>query len=187
MSALASVSDLLREQICYVQCGFCSTILLVNVPCSSLSKVVTVKCGHCDGILSVNMMKACLLPLHFFSSLDQQQQHETSKPEVGREEMVGGKRAANTYRPSLCFSSDDEDDEDSIHQFNQIIHKPPLKKQRAPSAYNCFIKEEIKRLKIEYPNMTHKQAFSAASKNWAHFPQTQYRGGDVRGNNIGEK
>ncbi|KAL6571843.1 hypothetical protein OROHE_002712 [Orobanche hederae] len=165
MSALEYVPDLLREQICYVQCGFCSTILLVNVPCSSLSKVVTVKCGHCDGILSVNMMKACLLPLHFFSSLDHQQQ-ETSKPEVGPEEMVGGKRAANTCRPSLCFSSDDEDDhEDSIHQFNQIIHKPPLKKQRAPSAYNCFIKEEIKRLKIEYPNMTHKQAFSAASKN----------------------
>lgn len=46
-----------------------------------------------------------------------------SKLEVGPEEVVGGKRAANTCRPSFCFSSDDEDDEDSIPQFNQIIHK----------------------------------------------------------------
>ncbi|KAL6187592.1 hypothetical protein ACLB2K_038990 [Fragaria x ananassa] len=41
----------------------------------------------------------------------------------------------------------------------------PEKRQRAPSAYNRFIKEEIQRLKSENPSMTHKEAFSTAAKN----------------------
>ncbi|GFP88024.1 axial regulator yabby 4 [Phtheirospermum japonicum] len=151
--------------------AFAVPILLVNVPCSSLSKVVTVKCGHCNSILSVNMMKACLLPFHFFSSLNQHDEMVKTHSNLfiyQNGELVLKKllrRKQQIYvAPSLCFSSDEDDDENSI-EFNQIIHKPPQKKQRAPSAYNCFIKEEIKRLKIEHPNMTHKQAFSAASKN----------------------
>ncbi|KAK4429821.1 Axial regulator YABBY 4 [Sesamum alatum] len=181
MSTLDNLLDL-QEQICYVKCGFCSTILLVSVPCSSLSMVVTVKCGHCTRILSVNMMTARLVPLHLFSSLSHQEQPVKSdyvqlKREVCSEEVLADKKAAITCFPPLSFSSDEEVDEDS----SQVIHKPPEKKQRAPSAYNHFIKEEIKRLKIEYPNMTHKQAFSAAAKNWAHCPQSQYRGGEVHG------
>ncbi|KAK1552640.1 hypothetical protein Q3G72_020726 [Acer saccharum] len=59
----------LPEQICYVQCGFCTTILLVSVPCSSLSRVVTVRCGHCTSLLSVSMIKASFVPLHLLASL----------------------------------------------------------------------------------------------------------------------
>ncbi|KAK0573727.1 hypothetical protein LWI29_012546 [Acer saccharum] len=59
----------LPEQICYVQCGFCTTILLVSVPCSSLSRVVTVRCGHCTSLLSVSMIKASFVPLHVLASL----------------------------------------------------------------------------------------------------------------------
>ncbi|PIN10326.1 hypothetical protein CDL12_08331 [Handroanthus impetiginosus] len=176
MSALDNFLDL-QDQICYVQCGFCNTILLVSVPCSSLSMVVTVRCGHCNSILSVNMMKACLVPLHLFSSLNQHEEMTQPKWEARPEEVVAEKKGANTCFPSVCFSSDEEEHEDTVH-FNQAIHKPPVKKQRAPSAYNHFIKEEIKRLKIEYPNMTHKQAFSTAAKNWAHCPQSQYKGGE---------
>ncbi|KAL0357914.1 UNVERIFIED_CONTAM: Axial regulator YABBY 4 [Sesamum calycinum] len=176
MSTLDNLLDL-QDQICYVKCGFCSTILLVSVPCSSLSMVVTVKCGHCTRILSVNMMTARLVPLHLFSSLSHQEHTVQPKREVCSEEVLADKKAAIGCFPPLSFSSDEEVDEDS----NQVIHKPPEKKQRAPSAYNHFIKEEIKRLKIEYPNMTHKQAFSAAAKNWAHCPQSQYRGGEVHG------
>ncbi|KAF3329054.1 Axial regulator YABBY 4 [Carex littledalei] len=44
--------------IAYVQCSFCTTILLVSVPCSkSLMRMATVKCGHCTALLSV-----CLPP-----------------------------------------------------------------------------------------------------------------------------
>nr|QZP43407.1 INO [Erythranthe lewisii] len=191
LSELDNLIDLGQEQVCYVQCGFCSTILLVSVPCSSLSMVVTVRCGHCTTILSVNMMKSCLLPLHLFSSINNRQQEMVQpKWEVCSEEAVVAdekKSAAadNTRSPSLCFSSDDEDDEVSIHFNNRVIHKPPEKKQRAPSAYNHFIKKEIKRLKIEYPSMTHKQAFSAAAKNWAHCPQSEYKGGG-QGHSYGE-
>ncbi|KAG6426439.1 hypothetical protein SASPL_110662 [Salvia splendens] len=55
----------------------------------------------------------------------------------------------------------------------------PEKKKRGPTAYNRFIKYEIKRLKAEHPNITHKEAFSAAAKNWAHCPQREYRDGQV--------
>ncbi|XP_047321798.1 axial regulator YABBY 4-like [Impatiens glandulifera] len=76
--------------------------------------------------------------------------------------------------------SDDEDDDDSIH-LTHVVNKPPEKRQRAPSAYNNFIKEEIKRLKAKYSNISHKEAFSAAAKNWAQFPPIQCKrdiGGD---------
>ncbi|TVU38334.1 hypothetical protein EJB05_11697, partial [Eragrostis curvula] len=46
-----------------------------------------------------------------------------------------------------------------------VVNKPPVRRQRTPSAYNCFIKEEIRRIKARDPGITHKQAFSAASKN----------------------
>ncbi|GER32231.1 plant-specific transcription factor YABBY family protein [Striga asiatica] len=143
-----------RVGLCVVTSGVLGgggqSILLVNVPCNILSKVVTVECGNCNTILSVNMMKACLLPFQFFFSTQPARRKQ-----------------------------DEDEDEDSI-QFSKIIHKPPNKKQRALSSYNCFIREEIKRLKIEHPNLTHKQAFSAASKNWAHFPQSvEYRGGEA--------
>lgn len=45
----------------------------------------------------------------------------------------------------------------------------PEKKKRGPTAYNRFIKYEIKRLKAEHPNITHKEAFSAAAKNVSFF------------------
>ncbi|KAG8366102.1 hypothetical protein BUALT_Bualt17G0041000 [Buddleja alternifolia] len=177
MSALDNLLDL-QEQICYVQCGFCTTILLVSVPCNSLSMVVTVRCGHCNSILSVNMVKACLVPLHLISSLNHhQQQMVQPKWEFCSEEIVADNKSENSYHPTICHLSDGEEDDEDSFQINQIIHKPPEKKQRAPSAYNHFIKEEIKRLKIKYPKMTHKQAFSAAAKNWAHCPQSQYKGG----------
>ncbi|EAZ04409.1 hypothetical protein OsI_26553 [Oryza sativa Indica Group] len=53
----------------------------------------------------------------------------------------------------------------------------PGRKQRTPSAYNCFVKEEIKRIKSMEPNITHKQAFSTAAKNWAHLPRIQQKRG----------
>lgn len=94
MSAFESLHGA-QEQICYVKCCFCNTILLVlnyvffssflflclccndlivvlfyvmkvSVPYSSLAMVVTIRCGHCNDIFSLNMMK-------FFSLIDQHQ------------------------------------------------------------------------------------------------------------------
>ncbi|XAR65082.1 hypothetical protein NMG60_11009051 [Bertholletia excelsa] len=160
MSTLNHLLDL-EEQICYVQCGHCTTILLVSVPCSSLSMVATVRCGHCTSLLSVNMMKASFVPFHLFASLNQE---ELPKQEVSPEEGETHEQIKDLDKrsPSLVLSSDDE--EEDIVPLNHIVNKPPEKRQRAPSAYNNFIKEEIRRLKAKHPNMTHKEAFSAAAK-----------------------
>ncbi|PON50894.1 YABBY protein [Parasponia andersonii] len=52
--------------------------------------------------------------------------------------------------------------------------RPPEKRQRVPSAYNRFIKEEIQRIKASNPDISHREAFSTAAKNWAHFPHIHF-------------
>ncbi|XP_052725647.1 axial regulator YABBY 4 isoform X2 [Vigna angularis] len=155
MSTLNHLFDL-PEQICYVQCGFCTTILMVSVPCSSLSMVVTVRCGHCTSLLSVNMMKASFVPFHLLASLSHLEPKESS-PEQDANKTL------NSHSASLMTYSDCE--EEDLIPMSNIVNKPPEKRQRTPSAYNCFIKEEIKRLKAENPDMAHKEAFSTAAKN----------------------
>ncbi|XP_060169967.1 axial regulator YABBY 5-like isoform X2 [Lycium barbarum] len=58
----------------------------------------------------------------------------------------------------------------------------PEKKQRVPSAYNQFIKEEIQRIKASNPDISHREAFSTAAKNCAHFPHIHF-GLKLEGNN----
>ncbi|XP_010533193.1 PREDICTED: axial regulator YABBY 4-like isoform X2 [Tarenaya hassleriana] len=169
MTTLNHLFDL-PGQICHVQCGYCSTILLVSVPFSSLSKVVTVRCGHCTSLLSVNMMKASFIPLHLLASLthhDQEKEEATTEQESWKENQVKGSP------PNLATSSDNEDED--VPRVNQVVNKPPERRQRAPSAYNCFIKEEISRLKAQNPSISHKEAFSLAAKNWAHFPRVHHK------------
>uniref|UniRef100_A0A453BM85 YABBY protein C-terminal domain-containing protein n=2 Tax=Aegilops tauschii subsp. strangulata TaxID=200361 RepID=A0A453BM85_AEGTS len=52
--------------------------------------------------------------------------------------------------------------------------RPPEKRQRVPSAYNRFIKEEIQRIKSSNPEISHREAFSTAAKNWAHLPRLHF-------------
>ncbi|KAK9117188.1 hypothetical protein Sjap_016135 [Stephania japonica] len=157
------------EQICYVQCGFCTTILLVNVPSCDILKVVTVKCGHCTELLTVNLKRATFIPLHLLAPLEDKAVEELISLEEVQELPKG---MSQTKSPVV--ESADNDKEDMSLPNNQIINKPPEKRQRAPSAYNHFIKEEIKRIKAREPNITHKEAFSSAAKNWAHFPKIQH-------------
>ncbi|XP_039063469.1 axial regulator YABBY 1-like [Hibiscus syriacus] len=68
----------------------------------------------------------------------------------------------------------------AIHGGVEVIPKPPVvnrhpeKRQRVPSAYNRFIKDEIQRIKAGNPDISHREAFSAAAKNWAHFPHIHF-------------
>ncbi|XP_050204989.1 axial regulator YABBY 4 isoform X2 [Mercurialis annua] len=168
----------LPEQICYVQCGFCDTILLVSVPCSNLSMVVTVRCGHCTSLLSVNMMRLSFVPLHhLLASLG----HDQQKEETNAQHVDAGKTLDMEISSPTAAYSDNEWEEDN-NPVNRVINKPPEKRQRAPSAYNRFIKDEIRRLKAENPSMAHKEAFSTAAKNWANCPPIHYKDG---GENCG--
>lgn len=54
------------------------------------------------------------------------------------------------------------------------VNRPPEKRQRVPSLYNQFIKDEIQRIKANNPDITHREAFSTAAKNWAHYPHIQF-------------
>nr|XP_007153748.1 hypothetical protein PHAVU_003G061800g [Phaseolus vulgaris]ESW25742.1 hypothetical protein PHAVU_003G061800g [Phaseolus vulgaris] len=166
MSTLNHLFDL-PEQICYVECGFCTTTLMVSVPCSSFSMVVTVRCGHCTSLLSVNMKKTSFVPFHLLASLTH------LEPSKGSSED-GANKTLKSYNASRMNYSDCE--EQNMPQLSNVVNKPPEKRQRTPSAYNRFIKEEIKRLKAENPKMAHKEAFSTAAKNWANFPPSQCKG-----------
>ncbi|XVE85103.1 hypothetical protein DITRI_Ditri17bG0065100 [Diplodiscus trichospermus] len=161
------------EQICYVQCALCTTVLLVSVPCSSLSMAVTVRCGHCTSLLSVNMMEASFVPLQLLASLGQDDEPAHGAPS---EEVAASKKTSDRRSPPLMTPSDNE--EEDLFPANPTVDKPPEKRQRAASAYNCFIKEEIRRLKAQNPNIPHKQAFSTAAKNWAYFPPMHNKGDD---------
>ncbi|MQL81305.1 hypothetical protein Taro_013761 [Colocasia esculenta] len=161
------------EQLCYVHCNFCDTVLAVSVPCSSLFKTVTVRCGHCSNLLSVNM-RALLLPaaanqLHFGNAFLAPAHHNLL------EELSCSPLPLVLDQPIL----NNDPSMAPIRVTEEIaqtppVNRPPEKRQRVPSAYNRFIKEEIQRIKAGNPDITHREAFSAAAKNWAHFPHIHF-------------
>ncbi|KAF8020440.1 hypothetical protein BT93_G0990 [Corymbia citriodora subsp. variegata] len=157
------------EQLCYVHCNYCDTVLAVSVPCTSLFKTVTVRCGHCTNLLSVNM-RGMLLP----SANQLQLGHNFFSPQNLLEEIRNAPPNLLINQPSPA---------DSIMQLRggadqipkpPVVNRPPEKRQRVPSAYNRFIKEEIQRIKAGNPDISHREAFSAAAKNWAHFPHIHF-------------
>ncbi|XP_002511672.2 axial regulator YABBY 1 isoform X2 [Ricinus communis] len=159
------------DQLCYVHCNFCDTVLAVSVPCSSLFKTVTVRCGHCTNLLTVNM-RSLLLPaanqLHlghaFFN-------HQNILEEI-----------RNAAPPNMLINQPNPNEpvmpvRGGIHEDlpkPPVVNRPPEKRQRVPSAYNRFIKDEIQRIKAGNPDISHREAFSAAAKNWAHFPHIHF-------------
>ncbi|KAG6415208.1 hypothetical protein SASPL_122613 [Salvia splendens] len=155
--------DMSSERVCYVQCNFCNTILAVNVPGSNMLNVVTVRCGHCANLLSVNM--GGLLQSVYLQDFQKQQ----SMGEAAVKESVNG--SSSTYNTSNRYGP-----LQTQHEVQPKMPpiRPPEKRQRVPSAYNRFIKEEIQRIKAGNPEITHREAFSAAAKNWAHLPQIHF-------------
>ncbi|KAG5228512.1 protein YABBY [Salix suchowensis] len=160
------------EQLCYVHCNICDTVLAVSVPCTSLYKTVTVRCGHCTNLLPVNMRgllfpSASQFPLghNFYSPshnlLDGQIPNPTPNFLINQTNVndfsltVRGMASPELPRPP-------------------VMNRPPEKRQRVPSAYNRFIKDEIQRIKAGNPDISHREAFSAAAKNWAHFPHIHF-------------
>ncbi|KAL0327113.1 UNVERIFIED_CONTAM: protein CRABS CLAW [Sesamum angustifolium] len=64
------------------------------------------------------------------------------------------------------------------------VFAAPEKKHRLPSAYNRFMKEEIQRIKAADPEIPHREAFSAAAKNWARYiPNTPQGSASTSGSN----
>ncbi|CAI0478053.1 unnamed protein product [Linum tenue] len=158
------------EQLCYVHCNICDTVLAVSVPSASLLKTVTVRCGHCTHLLPVNMR-----------ALVQQDEIQSpagagATPPPGNLLMFNQNQlnsAANNNNAYFGFNTSARGGGGGL-QVSSVFISAPEKRQRVPSAYNRFIKEEIQRIKAENPDITHREAFSAAAKNWAHFPHIHF-------------
>ncbi|KAM3398777.1 putative axial regulator YABBY 2 isoform X1 [Capsicum galapagoense] len=165
----SSSTSSFSERVCYLQCNFCNTILAVSVPCSSMLTIVTVRCGHCANLLSVNI--GSLLQALPFQDLQKLQRQQYTNVEHNN---------ASNYKGYVSSSSSSS----KFNRFSASISpeieprippiRPPEKRQRVPSAYNKFIKEEIQRIKASNPDITHREAFSTAAKNWAHFPHIHF-------------
>ncbi|XP_018685707.2 protein YABBY 4-like isoform X2 [Musa acuminata AAA Group] len=177
------------EQLCYVHCNFCDTVLAVSVPYTSLFKTVTVRCGHCTNLLSVNMRglllpaanqlhlsHACLTPAHH-NLLDELQCPppslllDPSIPCSGNANNNGNlvhSNATVNHNDSInsnCSTTAPVKGVEEVLPRSPVVNRPPEKRQRVPSAYNRFIKDEIQRIKAGNPDITHREAFSAAAKN----------------------
>ncbi|KAK8538130.1 hypothetical protein V6N13_096088 [Hibiscus sabdariffa] len=157
------------EQLCYVHCNICDTVLAVSVPCTSMFKTVTVRCGHCTNLLPVNM-RGLLLPstnhlAHSFYTPSQNLLEEISNtsPNV----LLNEANTSDITLPIRGVAADEL-------TRPPFINRRPEKRQRVPSAYNRFIKDEIQRIKAGNPDISHREAFSAAAKNWAHFPHIHF-------------
>ncbi|GKV00684.1 hypothetical protein SLEP1_g13337 [Rubroshorea leprosula] len=133
------------ESLCYVRCNFCNTVLAVGIPCKRLLTTVTVKCGHCSNVSFLSTRP----PLH---------DHQTTLTLQSFCEDFRKGQSSSTTTPSEPSSPK-----------APFVVKPPEKKHRLPSAYNRFMKEEIQRIKAVNPEIPHREAFSAAAKNWARY------------------
>ncbi|KAJ9173430.1 hypothetical protein P3X46_016565 [Hevea brasiliensis] len=159
------------EQLCYVHCNICDTVLAVSVPCTSLFKTVTVRCGHCTNLLPVNM-RGLILPSanqfhlgHSFFSPSHNLLDEIPNPSPNF--LISQNNVNDFSVPARGVTHDEL-------PRPPVINRPPEKRQRVPSAYNRFIKDEIQRIKAGNPDISHREAFSAAAKNWAHFPHIHF-------------
>lgn len=161
------------EHVCYVHCNFCNTILAVSVPSHSMLNIVTVRCGHCTSLLSVNLRG-------LIQSLPVQNHYSQENFKVQNigftENYPEYAPSSSKYRmPTMLSAKGDLD---------HMLHvRAPEKRQRVPSAYNRFIKEEIRRIKASNPDISHREAFSTAAKNWAHFPNIHFGLGPYESSN----
>ncbi|KAL5975867.1 Axial regulator YABBY 5 [Asimina triloba] len=140
----------------------------VSVPCSNLFDIVTVRCGHCTNLWSVNM--AAVLQSVSWQEIQAKALFSQFSQNPGFN--------ASDYRIDLASSSTCNKAVMRSPALNNeeraVVNRPPEKRQRVPSAYNQFIKEEIQRIKASNPEISHREAFSTAAKNWAHFPHIHF-------------
>nr|AYO86711.1 yabby5-1 [Chimonanthus praecox] len=155
---MSACVDAASEQLCYIPCNFCNIILAVSVPRSSLFDIVTVRCGHCTNLWSVNMAAA-------LQSLSWQEMQTPTFISPDYRLDLGSSSKCNRVAMLTSVASNEE---------RTVVNRPPEKRQRIPSAYNQFIKEEIQRIKANNPEISHREAFSTAAKNWAHFPHIHF-------------
>ncbi|KAJ6902676.1 hypothetical protein NC651_020222 [Populus alba x Populus x berolinensis] len=161
------------EHLCYVRCNFCNTVLAVGIPCKRLLDTVTVKCGHCNN-------------LSFLSPRPPNQGQCLDHHRLGLQGVSSNEKFLFKEKQGFCTDIRKGESSSSSTSGEQpvptapFVVKPPEKKHRLPSAYNRFMKEEIKRIKAADPEMPHREAFSTAAKNVRFFISSRNAAIDVR-------
>ncbi|XP_074293917.1 protein DROOPING LEAF-like [Silene latifolia] len=147
------------DRICYVDCNFCNTVLAVVIPSMMLLETtVAVKCGHCGNVSCLNTRPP--------NCLD----HQITLPQGNNlMEKPIEETTTTTTTTTTAYVASSSSSSASTHPLcpRPFLVKPREKKHRIPSAYNRFMKEEIQRIKAANPEIPHRQAFSAAAKNWS--------------------
>ncbi|RVX02615.1 Protein DROOPING LEAF [Vitis vinifera] len=152
------------EHLCYVRCNFCNTVLAVGIPCKRLLDTVTVKCGHCSNLSFLSTRP----PLQG-QCLDHQMSLQVALLTTILCLSMEKQGVCNDFRKGQSSSSSSSTSSEPVSPKAPFVVKPPEKKHRLPSAYNRFMKEEIQRIKVANPEIPHREAFSAAAKNWARY------------------
>ncbi|KAG8049315.1 hypothetical protein GUJ93_ZPchr0009g593 [Zizania palustris] len=178
MSAQIAAAAAAAEHVFYVHCNFCNTILAVSVPGNSMLNIVTVRCGHCTNLLSVSLRG---LMMHSAPAAQDHLQEISLisgfRDQSGYPDQFGSAASSSSSTSKLRLPAAMVSYSHQTQQLEQALDlhvRPPEKRQRVPSAYNRFIKEEIRRIKENNPDISHREAFSTAAKNWAHYPNIHF-------------
>ncbi|KAJ6756168.1 hypothetical protein OIU79_028556 [Salix purpurea] len=130
-------------------------VFLVNIPCSNNSielNTVTVRCGHCANLLSLNT-GSLLQTAHL---------QDSHKQNLLYQDLSEGSQSSSTGNKVSALEPSRNEQPGRTVAVHAAMGK---KQQRTPSAYNRFIKEEIRRIKANNPEISHREAFSNAAKN----------------------
>ncbi|ONM02195.1 Putative axial regulator YABBY 2 [Zea mays] len=155
--------------------------------------MVTVRCGHCTNLLSVNLRAL----MHSVPEQDQLQQenirvHGTLREHHqcgGGHHLELGSSSSSRFRLPMMMSYAPQNEHLLQEQTLNNARPAPEKRQRVPSAYQQLTfgsfyqiikrcvrvcREEIRRIKANNPDISHREAFSTAAKNWAHYPNIHF-------------
>ncbi|GJM96036.1 hypothetical protein PR202_ga12840 [Eleusine coracana subsp. coracana] len=171
--------------------------LQVSVPSNTMLNIVTVRCGHCTSLLSVNLRGLIQsLPVQNHLQVDINS-NSNSRYRLFQENFkvhnISFTENFSEYTPSpskyrmpTMFSTKHDQDH-MLHVRVSIRHLTSCRLifvccqqlQRKGNVFHQHIidllsEEEIRRIKASNPDISHREAFSTAAKNWAHFPNIHF-------------
>ncbi|KDO80209.1 hypothetical protein CISIN_1g028980mg [Citrus sinensis] len=137
---------------------------------SRFSVTVMARCSSSSGFLLQLLL--LLLGITLFEEIEAFKAPSYASPECRID--LGSSSKCNNKISAMRTPTNKATEERVVNRRESPHSTTPEKRQRVPSAYNQFIKEEIQRIKANNPDISHREAFSTAAKNWAHFPHIHF-------------
>ncbi|KAG6514265.1 hypothetical protein ZIOFF_024612 [Zingiber officinale] len=196
------------EQLCYVHCNFCDTVLAVHYHVHMHMLMHTSRTFNFskralhqflqdgNGEEELQCQPPNLLPDP--SSLcnannSNSCNNGSSSSVINSNAAVSNSCDGNTMGPAANGMEDDQLPRTSMVNrqaycivtlelvfWSVVYQRKAICRNNCTAAYRAFklfpvaIVDEIQRIKAGNPDITHREAFSAAAKNWAHFPHIHF-------------